>query len=84
MNPSVLSKVCSLVVVHQGCELGTAVGSGLAVDDALAEEDNAAPTALAAFWKAENEVFVPSAPGLTANTIPLPQWLAGVNSFCRQ
>ena len=49
-----------------------------------AEEDNAAPIASAAAWKAAKELFVPAAPGFTANTIPFPQWLAGVFSPCRQ
>jgi hypothetical protein len=49
-----------------------------------AEDDNPAPTASAAAWKAAKELLVPLAPGLTANTIPFPQWLAGVFSPCRQ
>jgi hypothetical protein len=52
--------------------------------DETAEEDKLAPTAFAAARKLENELFEPSAPGLTANTIPLPQWLAAVFSLCRQ
>jgi hypothetical protein len=46
--------------------------------------DKVGPTAFAAVWKASNEKRVPLGPGLMANTIPLPQWLAGVNSAWRQ
>ena len=31
------------------------------------------PTANAAVWKSVNELFEPGAPGLIANTMPLPQ-----------
>jgi len=56
----------------------------VAVPVNAAEDDNAAPAAFAAAWKAAKELLVPSTPGLTANTIPFPQWLAGVFSPCRQ
>jgi hypothetical protein len=67
-------------------ELAAVAYEGFAVDDAWAEAeaDKDVPTAFAAFWNAVNESDVPSAPGFTANTIPLPQWLAGVSSPCRQ
>ncbi len=68
-------------VVDGGDESGVV---GVPTVGVPADEDNAAPTALAAAWKAAKELLVPSAPGLTANTIPLPQWLAGVFSPCRQ
>jgi len=70
-----------------GFELEPTADIGVPVGDTLdetAEEAKLAPTAFAPARKAENELFVPSAPGLTANTIPLPQWLAAVNSLCRQ
>ena len=74
-----------LVTNGETSDLVTEVEYGGAdVPDNEAEEDNAAPTASAAAWKAAKELLVPLAPGLTANTIPFPQWLAGVFSPCRQ
>jgi hypothetical protein len=34
--------------------------------------------------KAANELLLPSGPGFTANTMPWPQWLAGVFAAWRQ
>lgn len=73
-------------VVDEGEEGGVAVDVPT-VDKTVGiptDEDNAAPTALAAAWNVAKELLVPLTPGLTANTIPLPQWLAGVFSPCRQ
>ena len=76
----------SELVSDGGGEIPDAVAATevVAEDNEAAEEDNAAPTASAAAWKAAKELLVPLAPGLTANTIPFPQWLAGVFSPCRQ
>lgn len=71
-------------VVDEGEEGGVVDVPTVGVPDNVAEEDNVVPTALAAAWKAAKELLVPSTPGLTANTIPLPQWLAGVFSPCLQ
>jgi hypothetical protein len=44
----------------------------------VAEDANCAPTASAAAMKAAKDSLLPSGPGLTANTIPWPQWLVAV------
>jgi hypothetical protein len=44
----------------------------------VAEDPNCAPTARAAAWKAAKDSLLPSGPGLTANTMPWPQWLVDV------
>lgn len=44
----------------------------------VAEDANCAPTASAAALKVAKELLLSSGPGLTANTIPWPQWLAAV------
>jgi len=51
---------------------------------AAAEAERLAPTARAAFLKLVNELGAPSNPQLMANTIPAPQWLAGVFAPCAQ
>jgi hypothetical protein len=38
----------------------------------------------AAAWKLAKELLLPLAPGLTANTMPLPQWLPAVFAAWRQ
>ncbi len=52
---------------------GVADIPAVGVPDSAADEDNAAPTALAAAKKLSKELLVPLAPGLIPNTIPLPQ-----------
>jgi hypothetical protein len=59
------------LVEFEGCEV--------VVGDA-----NCAPTASADAWKAAKELLLPSGPGLIANTIPWPQWLAAVFAPPRQ
>lgn len=49
-----------------------------------AGDANWAPTASAAALKAAKDSLLPSDPGLTANTIPWPQWLAAVFEAWRQ
>lgn len=55
-----------------------------AVEDAAADELRLAPIWSAAFLKLVKELGEPSAPQFTANTIPAPQWLAGVFAACAQ
>jgi hypothetical protein len=48
-------------------------------EGAIAAEDaNCPPTASAAALKMAKDSLLSSGPGLTANTIPWPQWLAAV------
>jgi hypothetical protein len=56
----------------------------LVVVVAFVELVNCAPMASAAAWKLAKELLLPSSPGLTANTMPLPQWLAAVFAAWRQ
>jgi hypothetical protein len=48
------------------------------VDFEGCEDPNCAPTARAPAWKAAKDSLLPSGPGLTANTMPWPQWLVDV------
>jgi hypothetical protein len=52
--------------------------------DVVAFAANWAPMANASALKLAKELLLPSAPGLTANTMPLPQWLAAVFAAWRQ
>lgn len=45
---------------------------------------NLAPISNAIAKKLENELLLPSGPGLTANTMPFPQWLSAVFAACSQ
>jgi hypothetical protein len=44
----------------------------------VAGDANCAPTSSAAALKVAKDSLLPSGPGLTANTIPWPQWLVAV------
>lgn len=84
-DPSTINDVAPLGFADEVEEVEVVDEDGVVdVPDNAAEEDNAAPIASAAAWKATKELFEPSAPGLTANTIPFPQWLRGVFAACRQ
>ena len=45
---------------------------------------NSAPISSASSRNAAKELLLPSGPGLTANTMPWPQWLAAVFAACSQ
>ena len=50
-------------------------------EDTIAAEDaNSPPTASAAALKMAKDSLLSSGPGLIANTIPWPQWLAAVSA----
>lgn len=54
---------------------------GCEVAEGVAEDANCDPMARAPAWKTAKESLLPSGPGLTANTMPWPQWLAAVLEF---
>jgi hypothetical protein len=56
------------LVDFEGCDVAAFV----------AEDANCAPTPSAAALKIAKDSLLPSGPGLTANTIPWPQWLVVV------
>lgn len=81
MTPSILREIApfdfeveveaTVPVDFEGCE----VVAFVAVDP------NCCPIARAVSLKVAKDSLLPSGPGLTANTIPWPQWLAAVFEF---